>query len=66
MTSFGQGNLKVEEYIREFGQLQLNIRLNKDEELTIAGLIKRSSPSIAHKGELQLYLTFDDMYKCTT
>jgi len=52
ITTHCQENLKVEEYICEFEQLQMRIELNEDNELTIARFIKRLSPSIAYKVEL--------------
>jgi len=40
INSLSQENLKVEEHIREFEQLQMRVGLNKDNELTIARFIK--------------------------
>jgi len=61
ISSLGQENLRLEEYIREFEQLHMRVGLNKDSELTIAMFIKGLSPSVAHKVELQLYLSFNDV-----
>jgi len=55
ITSLSQENLKVEEYIQEFEQLQRRAWLNEDNELTIAIFIKGLSPSIVNKVELQHY-----------
>jgi len=52
----------VEEYIRKFEQLHIRVGLTEDNELTIARFIKALSPSIAHKAELKLYLSFN--YVC--
>jgi len=61
ITSLSQENLKVEEYIREFEQLQTRVGLDEDNELTIARFIKGLSPSIAHKVELHPYLSFNEV-----
>jgi len=49
------------EYIREFEQLQMRIRLNEDNELTIARFTKGLSPSIANEVKLQPYLSLNDV-----
>ena len=51
----------MEEYIREFEQLQMRVGLNEEPELKIARFIKRLSLSIANKVDLQPYLSFDDV-----
>jgi len=40
ITSLNQENLKVEEYIWEFEQVQLRVGLDEEPELKIAGFIK--------------------------
>jgi len=60
-TILSQENLRVEEYIREFEQLQMRVSSNEDNELTIARFIRGLSLSIAHKVELQSYLSFNDV-----
>jgi len=55
ITSLNQENLKVEEYIKEFEQHQMRVGLVEEPKLKIARLIKRLSPSIASKVELQPY-----------
>ena len=40
----------------------MRVGLNEDNELTIARFIKGLSPSIAHKVELQPYLSFNDIF----
>ena len=56
-----QENLKVEEYIREFEQLQMTTGLDEEPELKITRFIKGLLPSIANKVDLQPYLSFDDV-----
>jgi len=51
----------VEEYIRDFKQLQLKVGLNKDPKLMIAKFIKHMSYKITNKVDLQTYLSFDDI-----
>jgi len=60
--SLNQENLKVEEYIRKFEQLQMRVCLNEEPKLKIARFIKRLSASIANKVDLQPYLSFDIVY----
>ena len=62
ITTLTQENPRVEEYIREFEQLEMRVGLTEDNELTIARFIKGLSPSIAHKVELQPYLSFNDIF----
>jgi len=52
IASLSQENLKVEEYIQEFEQLQLRVGLNEDNKLTIGRFINGLSPNIANKAEL--------------
>jgi len=66
ITSLSQENLKVEEYIQEFERLQMRLKLNEDNELTIARFIKDLSPIIANKVKLQPYLSFNDACHLTT
>ena len=40
----------------------MRVGLNKDNKLTIARFIKGFSPSIAHKMQLQSYLSFNDVF----
>jgi len=46
ITSINQENLKVEWYIKEFEQLQMQVGLDEELELKIAKFIKGLSPSI--------------------
>ena len=39
----------------------MRVGLNKDNELTIGMFIKGLSPSVAHKVELQPYLSFNEV-----
>ena len=52
ITSHSQENLNMEEYIREFEQLQMGAGLNEDLELKITRFIKGLSPNITNKGGL--------------
>jgi len=52
ITSLNQENLKVEEYIREFEQLQMRVGLDEESKLKIVMFIKGLSPSIASQVEL--------------
>ena len=61
ITSLNLENLKVEEYIREFEQLQMTVGLDEEPELKMARFIKGLSPSIASKVELQPCISFDDV-----
>ena len=61
ITSLNQENLKVEEYIREFEQLQIRVGLDEEPKLKIARFIKVLSLNIASKVELQPYLSFNDI-----
>jgi len=61
ITSLSQENLKVEESIREFGQLQMRVGLNEDVELKVVRFIRGLAPNIANKIDLQPYLFFDDV-----
>jgi len=60
ITTLSQENLQVEEYIWEFELLHMRVGLNEENELAIVRFIKGISPSIAHKVELQPYLSFND------
>ena len=60
ITSLNQVNL-IEEYIREFEQLQIRVSLDEEPELKIARSITELSPRIANTVDLELYLSFDDV-----
>jgi len=55
ITPLSQKNLKIEECIRQFDQVQMRVGLNEELELEIARIIKGLSPNIANKVDLQLY-----------
>ena len=61
ITSSIQKDLNVEEYIREFKQLQMRVGLNGDNELIIARFIKGLYLSIANNVELQPYSSLGDV-----
>jgi len=63
ITSLNQENLKLEEYVREFEQLQMRVYLKEEPKLKISRSIKGLSLSIANKikMDLQPYLSFDDV-----
>ena len=61
ITSLSQYNLKVEEYIRKFEQLQMRILLDQEPELRITRFIKGLSPNMANKVDLQACLSFDNV-----
>jgi len=44
---------KIEEYIREFEQLQMRVSLDEEPELKIVRFLKGLAPSIASKVKLQ-------------
>ena len=54
ITSLSQYNLKVEEYIRKFEQLQMRILLDQEPELRITRFIKGLSPNMANKVDSKL------------
>jgi len=51
----------VEEYTREFEQLQMWVGPDKEPELKIGRFIKGLSPNIVSKEKLQPYLSIDDV-----
>jgi len=55
--------MKVEEYIREFEQLQISYALREDPEQTIARFLKDLNPVILERVEVQPFWTFDDACK---
>jgi len=59
ITSLSQENLKVEQYIQEFEQLQIRVVSNADNELTVARFIKGLSPNIANKVQPKPYLSMN-------
>jgi len=63
VTSLQQGNIKVEEYIREFEQHQIRCSLREEPEQTIARFLKGLNPTILDKVELQPFWTFKDACK---
>ena len=54
ITSLKQENFKVEEYIREFEQLQIHVGLDEESKPKIARFIKGLSPSIARRWNYNL------------
>jgi len=63
VTSLPWGSMKVEEYIREFEQLQISYALREDPEQTIARFLKDLNPVILERVEVQPFWTFDDACK---
>ena len=63
VTSLQQGNMKVEEYIREFEQLQIIYNLREEPEQTIARFLMCLNPAILERVELQPFWTFEDACK---
>jgi len=55
--------MKVEEYIREFKQLQNRCALREEPEQTIARLLKGLNSAILERVELQPFWTFEDARK---
>jgi len=55
--------MSVEEYIREFKQLQIQSGLKEGLEQTMASFLWDPDSSIAKKGDLQPYWTFEDICK---
>ena len=62
ISSLRQENLKVEDYIKEFKQLQMRVGLDEEPKLKISRFIKGLLPNIANKVNLRSYLSFD--YVC--
>jgi len=56
----------VEEYVREFDQLQMRVQIDEEPELKIAKFIKGLSLNDASKVNLQACLWFDDVYHLAT
>ena len=56
-----QGNLSVEEYIREFEKLVINCDLQEPEEQTIVRYLGGLDPRYANVVELQAYTSFDEV-----
>jgi len=53
VSSLSQGRLNVEEYIREFEQLQIRSGLEEEPEQTMARFLRGLDPAIAEKVDLQ-------------
>ncbi|XP_074305735.1 uncharacterized protein LOC141640955 [Silene latifolia] len=63
LTSLSQGNLSVNDYIKEFERLIMVCDLEEREEMQIARLIKGLSPSLAQRVEVQNFLDFNNVCK---
>jgi len=63
VTSLHQGSMKVEEYIREFEQLQIRCALREESEQTIVRFLKGLNSAILERVELQPFWTFEDTCK---
>ena len=61
ITSLSLETFKVEEYMREFEQLQMRVVLDEESKLKIARFIKRLSPNITNEVDRQSDLSFDDV-----
>ena len=55
--------MKVEEYIREFEQLQIRCALREEPQQTIARFLKGLNTAILERVELQPFWTFEDACK---
>ena len=63
VSSLSQGRLSVEEYIREFEQLQIESGVKEEPEQTTVRFLRWLEPSIAEKVDLQPYWSFEDICK---
>jgi len=63
VSSLNQGRLNVEEYIREFEQLQIRSGLEEEPEQTMARFLRGLDPAIAEKVDLQPFWSFEDLCK---
>ena len=63
VSSLSQGRLSVEEYIREFEQLQIRSGIKEEPEQTMARFIRGLQSNIAEKVDLQPYWSFEDVCK---
>ena len=63
VSSLSQGRLSVEEYIREFEQLQIRSEIEEEPKQTMARLLRGLESSIAEKVDLQPYWSFEDVCK---
>jgi len=63
VSSLTQGRMSVEEYIREYKQLKIRSRIEKEPEQAIVRFLKGLDQSIAEKVDLQPYWSFEDVCK---
>ena len=63
VSSLSQGRSTVEEYIREFEQLQIRSGLEEEQDQTMAQFFRGLDPGIAEKVDLQPYWSFEDLCK---
>ncbi|XP_048228313.1 uncharacterized protein LOC125369577 [Ricinus communis] len=63
LTRLTQGDLSVDEYVREFERLGLMCDLQEKEPLKIARFTKGLSKPISHKVDLMSFSTFDEVVK---
>jgi len=58
-----QGSIKVEQYARDFEQLQIRCGLGEEPKHIIAKFLKKLNPTVPDQVELQPFLTFEDACK---
>ena len=63
VSSLNQGHLSVEEYVREFEQIQLRSGIEEEPKQTMAQFLRGLEPSIAEKVDIQPYWSFEDVCK---
>ena len=66
VSSLSQGHSNVEEYRREFEQLQIRSGLDEEPEQTMARFLRGLDPAIAEKVDLQPFWSFEDLCKLAT
>jgi len=63
VSNLSQGRSTVEEYIREFEQLQIRSGIEEEQDQTMARFLKGLDPGIAEKIDLQPYWSLEDLCK---
>ena len=63
VSNLSQGRSTVEEYIREFEQLQIRSGLEEEQDQTMARFLRGLDPGIAEKVDLQPYWSLEDLCK---
>jgi len=61
VSNLSQRRSNIEEYIREFEQLQIRSGLEEEPEQTMARFLKDLDPGIAEKVDLQPYWSLEDL-----